>query len=60
MRVLTLIELMRLSRIELCDLLTQTTKALRDLPVGSVERNNALTYMRNICSVLSGRDLSRG
>jgi hypothetical protein len=41
MRVLTIIELMRLTWIELSDLLVRITNALPELPEGSVERQNA-------------------
>ena len=60
MRVLTMIELTSISRIELCELLSNTTKSLPELSIGSNERNNALTNLRNICSILSGRELFRG
>jgi hypothetical protein len=58
MRVLTLAELMRLTRIELCALAAQVTNALADYPEGSDERNNALTNLRNIRSALARRDFS--
>ena len=58
MRVLTLTELMRLTRIELCALAAQITNALADYPEGSIERDNALTNLRNIRSTLARRDLS--
>jgi hypothetical protein len=48
MRVLTIIELMRLTRIELTDLLIRITNALPDLPEGSVERQNAVIKLSNI------------
>jgi hypothetical protein len=60
MRVFTITELMRLSRIELCDLLTRITAILRNFPVGSVEQNNAITNLRNITRILMQRDLSLG
>jgi hypothetical protein len=60
MRMLTLVELTSISRIELCELLSKTTKSLPELSIGSTERNNALTNLRNICSILSGRELIRG
>src|SRR6266849_1079459 len=47
MRVLTLTELMRLTRTELCALLTRITNDLADLPEGSVERANALLTLGN-------------
>jgi hypothetical protein len=55
MRVLTLTELMRLTRIELCALLTRITNELPDLPEGSPEHDNALTTLRNIRFVLARR-----
>jgi len=58
MRVLTLTELMRLTRIELCSLLTQITNELWTCPEGSPERDNALTTLRNIRWVLALRDFS--
>ncbi len=58
MRVLTIIELMRLTRIELTDLLIQITNALPDLPEGSIERQNALLNLSNIRWVLMRHDLT--
>ena len=58
MRVLTLTELMRLTRIELCGLFTQITNELGTFPEGSPERDNALTTLRNIRWVLARRDYS--
>ena len=58
MRVLTLTELMRLTRIELCALLTRITNELPDYPEGSPERDNALTNLRNIRAALARRDFS--
>jgi hypothetical protein len=58
MRVLTINELMRLTRIELCGLFTQITNELATFPEGSPERDNALTTLRNIRWVLARRDLS--
>jgi hypothetical protein len=60
MRVLTITELMRLTRIELCYLAAQMTNALWAFPEGSVERQIALTHLRNIRWVLARRDLSPG
>jgi hypothetical protein len=53
MRVLTIIELMRLTRIELTDLLIRTTNALPDMPEGSENRQIALMNLRNIRWVLA-------
>jgi len=58
MRVLTLTELMRLTRIELCDLLARITAALPDFPEGSAECSNALLNLGNIRRVLAWRDFS--
>jgi hypothetical protein len=58
MRVLTLTELMRLTRIELCALAAQITNALADFPEDSTERLSALINLRNIRSVLARRDFS--
>jgi hypothetical protein len=58
MRVLTLTELMRLTRIELCSLLTQITNELWTFREGSPERDNAFTNLRNIRWVLARRDFS--
>jgi hypothetical protein len=58
MRVLTTTELMRLTRIELCYLLTQVTNALPKFPEGSYERANALINLRIIRRVLARRDFS--
>ena len=58
MRVLTIIELMRLTRIELTDLYVRISNALPDLPEGSIERQNALMNLRNIRIVLARHDLT--
>jgi hypothetical protein len=58
MRVLTLTELMRLTRTELCGLFTQIMSELATLPEGSPERDNALTNLRNIRCALARRDFS--
>jgi hypothetical protein len=58
MRVLTLTDLMRLTRIELCALLTRITNELPELPEGSVERANAHINLGNIRRVLARRDFS--
>ena len=60
MRVLTLIELMRLTRMELCDLMVQIANALRTYPEGSVERQNAITNLSNIARILASREVSMG
>jgi hypothetical protein len=52
MRVLTIVELMRLTRVELTDLLVWIANALPDLPEGSPDRQNALITLQNIRRVL--------
>jgi hypothetical protein len=49
---------MRLSKIELCDLLARITNLLPDFPEGSAEREAALINLRNIRTVLARRDLT--
>jgi hypothetical protein len=58
MRVLTINELLRLTRIELCDLARRVTSELRKYPEGSPERANAVTSLRNIRYALARRDYS--
>jgi hypothetical protein len=58
MRVLTINELLRLTRIELCDLVNRITTELPTFPDSSPERANALTTLRNIRYVLARRDFS--
>jgi hypothetical protein len=58
MRVLTLNELMRLTRTELCGLLAQITAALPTFREGSPQRTAAYINLRNIRSVLARRDFS--
>lgn len=58
MRVLTLTELMRLTRTELCALAARAANALAEYPEGSPERDNALTNLRNIRWALARRDFS--
>ena len=58
MRVLTLTELMRLTRTEFCALAAQATNALADYPEGSAEREAAQTNLRNIRWALARRDFS--
>jgi hypothetical protein len=60
MRVLAISELMRLTRTELCALLTRITNELPDFPESSAERANAHVNVRNIRYVLSRRDLKPG
>ena len=56
MEVLTINELMRLTRIELCNLVQRITNELPQLAERSPERANALTSLRNIRYVLARRD----
>ena len=58
MQVLTLNELMRLTRIELCSLAAQITNAMTQFPEGSPDRDTALTNLANIRSALARRDFS--
>jgi hypothetical protein len=60
MRVLTLTELMRLTRSELCALITRIRNDLPTFPEGSVERANALSNLANACRELSRRNLAPG
>jgi hypothetical protein len=57
MRVLTINELMRLTRIELCNLAAKITNELAAFPDDSPEYADALTTLRNIRFVLARRDL---
>jgi len=58
MRLMTINELLHLTRRELCDLAARITADLRHYPEGSVEHGNALTNLRNIRWVLARRDFS--
>src|SRR5258708_885299 len=58
MRVLTLNELMRLTRTELCGLLAQITAVLPTFREGSPQRTAAYINLRNIRAVLARRDFS--
>ena len=58
MRVLTLNELMRLTRTELCGLAAQITAALPTFREGSPQRTAAYINLRNIRAVLARRDFS--
>jgi hypothetical protein len=58
MRVLTQLELKRMTRGQLGELLRQIMNELPDLPEGSVERDNALTNLCNITRILAGRELT--
>jgi hypothetical protein len=58
MLLLTINELMRLSKIELCDLAARISNLLPNFPEGSFERHNAVANLRNIRFVLARRDFS--
>jgi len=58
MRVLTINELLRLTRRELCELAARITAELPHYPEGSAELANALTNLRNIRWALARRDFS--
>jgi hypothetical protein len=58
MRALAITELLRLTRIELCDLAQRIASELATFPADSLERANGLTSLRNIRLVLSRRDFS--
>ena len=60
MRVLTITELMRLTRTELCALLTRITNELPGLPEGSVERANAHVNLGTIRRILARRGPAPG
>jgi hypothetical protein len=56
MRVLTILELMQMTRIELCDLAARITDALPGFPIASDDYANAGINLRNIRRVLARRD----
>ena len=58
MKVLTITELWRLTRIELSNLAHRIRSELPTFPEGSPERANALTSLRKIGCVLARRDFS--
>jgi hypothetical protein len=58
MRVLTINELLRMTRMELCELAALITAALPNYPEGSAELDNALINLRNIRWALARRDFS--
>ena len=58
MRVLTILELMQMTRIELCDLAARITNALPGYPLISDGYANARINLRNIRRVLAGREVS--
>ena len=58
MRVLSIKELMRLTRIEPTDLYVRIANALPDMPEGSENRHIALISLCNIRTVLARHDLT--
>jgi len=58
MRVLSIRELMRMTRVQLIDLLVRITNALPDMPEGSENRQIALMNLHNIRIVLARYDLT--
>jgi hypothetical protein len=58
MRVLTINDLMRLTRTELCALAQRIANELPAFPEGSPERANAFATLCNIRSALARRDYS--
>jgi hypothetical protein len=58
MRVLTISELWRMTRIELSDLARRITTRLATYPEGSPARTAALISLRNIRHVLARRDFA--
>jgi hypothetical protein len=56
MRVLTILELMRLWKIELCDLAAKITNMLPDLPEGTADREVAIRNLQKIRLVLAWYD----
>jgi hypothetical protein len=60
MVVYTIVELMRLTRIELCDLAAKITNRLPDYPETSQAYANARDTLRTISGILARRDLNTG
>jgi hypothetical protein len=58
MRVLTINELLRMTRNELCALAARITAALPHYPEGSAELDNVLINLRNVRWALARRDFS--
>ena len=58
MRVLTLTELIRLTRTELLALAARMTTALSEFPEGSYEHAAAYVNLRNIRAAMARRDFS--
>lgn len=55
MRVLTIVELLHLTKIELCNLAAKVANDIPMLLEGTQQRANALTSLRNIRFVLARR-----
>jgi hypothetical protein len=60
MVVYTVVELLRLTRIELCDLAARITNRLPDYPETSQAYANARETLRNIRRILARRDPGSG
>jgi hypothetical protein len=58
MKVLTIIELMRMAKIELCDLAARITNVLPEFAEGSHENVAARINLRRIRRILARRDFS--
>jgi hypothetical protein len=58
MKVLTINELMRMAKIELCDLAARITNILPEFPEGSPESEAAHINLRRIRRILARRDFS--
>ena len=58
MKVLTLTELLRMTRTELCGLLSEIWSAMGDLPEGSPERHNAEANLLKIRWALARGDFA--
>jgi hypothetical protein len=58
MRIWTITELMRMTRVELCALAVQIADSLRDLPDTAPERATALANLTTIRRILAQRDFS--
>ncbi|MDH6258417.1 hypothetical protein [Bradyrhizobium sp. BR13661] len=58
MKVLTISELLRLTRTELCGLTAQITAKLLTFREGSPQRTAAYINLRNIRAILARRDFS--
>ena len=58
MRVLTLTELLRMTRTELCALITEIASGMADLPEGTPELHNAHANLSKIRWALARGDFS--